>query len=118
MINVSPSRKRSSAVANGFYSEKQAGVRSFIITFDVYVIPNIFEKYDNKRPDPICRMPSIKRGVRSQFIALSVTRFLMFAVYFFSNRIGSRPVNEKYPKRYAPYGAKTKRTQALVMDRI
>ena len=32
----------------------QAGVRSFIITFDVYVIPNIFEKYDNKRPDPIC----------------------------------------------------------------
>ena len=32
----------------------QAGVRSFIITFDVYVILNIFEKYDNKRPDAIC----------------------------------------------------------------
>ena len=32
----------------------QAGVRSFIITFDVYVVLNIFEKYDNKRPDPIC----------------------------------------------------------------
>ena len=32
----------------------QAGVRSFIITFDVYVILDIFEKYDNKRPDPIC----------------------------------------------------------------
>jgi len=30
----------------------QAGVRSFIIPFDVYVIFNIFEKYDNKRPDP------------------------------------------------------------------
>jgi len=29
---------------------KQAGVRSFIITFDVYVILNIFDKYDNKRP--------------------------------------------------------------------
>ena len=32
----------------------QAGARSFIITFDVYVILDIFEKYDNKRPDPIC----------------------------------------------------------------
>ena len=32
----------------------QAGVRSFIITFDFYVIPNVFEKYDNNRPDPIC----------------------------------------------------------------
>ena len=30
------------------------GVRSFIITFDVYFILNIFDKYDNKRPDPIC----------------------------------------------------------------
>ena len=34
----------------------QAGVRSFIIIFDVYVILDTFEKYDNKRPDPICRM--------------------------------------------------------------
>jgi len=33
---------------------QQAGVRSSIITFDVYVIPNIFEKYDNRRPDPLC----------------------------------------------------------------
>jgi hypothetical protein len=32
----------------------EAGVRSFIITFDIYVILNTFEKYDNKRPDPIC----------------------------------------------------------------
>ena len=32
----------------------QAGVRSFIITFDAYVFLNIFENYDNKRPDPIC----------------------------------------------------------------
>ena len=32
----------------------QAGVRSFIIAFDVYVVLNILEKYDNKRPDPIC----------------------------------------------------------------
>ena len=32
----------------------EAGVRSFIITFDVYVILNAFKKYDNKRPDPIC----------------------------------------------------------------
>ena len=30
----------------------QAVVRSFIITFDVYVVHNILEKYDNKRPDP------------------------------------------------------------------
>ena len=34
----------------------QAGVRSFIIIFDVYVILDTFEKYDNKRADPICRM--------------------------------------------------------------
>jgi len=34
--------------------KKEAGVRSFIITFDVYVILNAFKKYDNKRPDPIC----------------------------------------------------------------
>ena len=33
---------------------EQAGVRSFTITFDVYVVLNILEKYDNKRPDPIC----------------------------------------------------------------
>ena len=33
------------------------GVRSFIITFDVYFILNIFDKYDNKRPDPICVTP-------------------------------------------------------------
>ena len=43
----------------GIYGPKkiqtaQAGVRSSIITFDVYVILDIFEKYDNKRPDPIC----------------------------------------------------------------
>ena len=28
----------------------EAGVRSFIITFDVYVILNAFKNYDNKRP--------------------------------------------------------------------
>jgi len=33
----------------------QAGVRSFNITFEVYVILKTFEKYDNKRPDPICK---------------------------------------------------------------
>ena len=26
----------------------------FFITFDVYVVLDIFEKYDDKRPDPIC----------------------------------------------------------------
>ena len=36
------------------YLRVQEGVRSFIITFDVYVILNIFEKYENKRPDPLC----------------------------------------------------------------
>ena len=42
-------------------------VRSFIITFDVYVILNIFEKYDNKRPDPICGL-----GFKSELFALPV----------------------------------------------
>ena len=32
----------------------QAGVRSSIITFNVYVILDVFQKYDNKRPDPLC----------------------------------------------------------------
>ena len=35
-------------------AEHQAAVRYFIITFDAYVFLNIFENYDNKRPDPIC----------------------------------------------------------------
>ena len=35
-------------------TKPEAGVRSFIIIFDIYVIHNTFEKYDNKRPDPIC----------------------------------------------------------------
>ena len=43
----------------GIYGPKkiqtaQAGVRSSTITFDVSVILDFFEKYDNKRPDPIC----------------------------------------------------------------
>ena len=33
----------------------QAGVRSFIITFNVYVNLNIFEKYDNSGPAPYAR---------------------------------------------------------------
>lgn len=33
----------------------QAGVRSFIITFNVYVNLNIFEKYDDNRPAPYAR---------------------------------------------------------------
>ena len=37
-----------------YQAQEQTGVRSFIITFDVYVILNTFEKYDNKRPEPIC----------------------------------------------------------------
>ena len=40
----------------------QAGVRSFIITFDVYVIVDIFEKYDNKRPDPCLRFDWVFTG--------------------------------------------------------
>ena len=36
------------------HASTQAGVRSFIITFDVYVIVNIFDKYDNKRLGPLC----------------------------------------------------------------
>ena len=40
------------------------GVRSFIITFDVYVILDIFEKYDNKRPDPICSCALGRQMVR------------------------------------------------------
>ena len=35
-------------------AKPEAGVRSFIIIFDIYVIHNTFEKYNNKRPDPIC----------------------------------------------------------------
>ena len=37
-----------------YYHIWEAGVRSFIITFDIYVILNTFGKYDDKRPDPIC----------------------------------------------------------------
>jgi len=35
-------------------TSREAGVRSFIITFDVYVILNAFKKYDIKKPDSIC----------------------------------------------------------------
>ena len=49
----------------------QAGVRSFIITFDVYFILNIFEKYDEKSPDPICGAASATRALKS---ALSLRR--------------------------------------------
>ena len=57
--NVSVSTHRVALSALLFLYQKvlevnmpHAGVRSFIITFDVYVIINIFENYDNKRPAP------------------------------------------------------------------
>jgi hypothetical protein len=34
----------------------EAGVRSFMITFNVYVILKFFEKYDNERPDSMTAM--------------------------------------------------------------
>ncbi len=57
--NIAANLTAESAVRPAFppnrYSQNVSGVRSFIITFDVYVILNIYDKYDNKRPDPLCQ---------------------------------------------------------------
>jgi len=54
----------------------QAGVRSFNITFEVYVILNTFRKYDNKRPDPICFSICFSNGQAAAFYLPSGTTSL------------------------------------------
>lgn len=53
MAPIYPSRNNPASFATAIVSTA-SGVRSFIVTFDVYVVLNILEKYDNKKPDPIC----------------------------------------------------------------
>ena len=65
----------------------QAGARSFIITFDVYVILIFFEKYDTHRLEPICTTPYVLQTLYQLLTAQTTSAMCRQAI---QNAIGSR----------------------------